>query len=242
MHAFSVGLLCFLLLQLNETLESICSVRGFPPLVISPRNRNLLFAMAQFSFVFSVESFAALYFDSYVFNPTATPAAPAAADGSSSSNSSSSSSNSTDKGGLFGGIPLQKLLEAEVLHQQLQQQQQQQDGSSSSTSRRRKHKETEEETKETANTPADVYTQLELFEVALWGDFYRDPETHRIVSSPPFPVCTPPPAAVPAAATAAAVACCSTSSSSCCCICYATAAAATAVPAAAAAAEAAAAA
>ncbi|OEH79453.1 u5 small nuclear protein [Cyclospora cayetanensis] len=120
--------------ELNETLETICSMRGLPPLVVSPRNRNLVFAMSQFSFVFSVESFAALYFDSYVFNPTATQA----------EGSSSSDANETDEVANEG-----------------------------------------DHTKD--DTPADVYTQLELFEIALWGDFYRDPETHRVVSAPPFP-------------------------------------------------------
>ncbi|XP_026194334.1 116 kDa U5 small nuclear ribonucleoprotein component, partial [Cyclospora cayetanensis] len=165
--------------ELNETLETICSMRGLPPLVVSPRNRNLVFAMSQFSFVFSVESFAALYFDSYVFNPTATQA----------EGSSSSDANVTPKAAaLFGGVSMEKLLKAEALQQQLQQQSQQ---GEARISRRKKHKETDEVANEgdhtKDDTPADVYTQLELFEIALWGDFYRDPETHRVVSAPPFP-------------------------------------------------------
>ncbi|KAL8273308.1 hypothetical protein Esti_002809 [Eimeria stiedai] len=164
--------------EINEALESICTVRGLPPLVISPHNRNLLFAMTQFSFVFSLDSFAALYFDSFVFNPSAKTAA-AAAD---------SSSSSSKDAPLFGGIPLQKLVEAEHLQQQLLLLQQQ-DGSSSS-SKKRNQKEAEVDVHAAAAAAAaasDLYTQMELFAVALWGDFYRDPETHTIQTAPPFP-------------------------------------------------------
>ncbi|CDI84214.1 hypothetical protein EAH_00014200 [Eimeria acervulina] len=181
--------------ELNETLETLCNVRGLERVVISPRNRNLLFSMSQFSFVFSVESFAALYFDSYVFNPTAAAAAAAAANangnaadnddskatGNSRNGSSSSSSSKNSSTALFGGVPLQKLLQEEALQQQQEY--------SSSSSRRKKQKEAEEEDLDAqqTSTPDDVYTQLELFEIALWGDFYRDPQTNKIVSSPPYP-------------------------------------------------------
>ncbi|EPT31050.1 elongation factor 2 family protein [Toxoplasma gondii ME49] len=51
--------------EVNSILEQVCEVRGRKPIVISPLNNNVLFAMGQFGLIFSTRSFAKLHIDNY---------------------------------------------------------------------------------------------------------------------------------------------------------------------------------
>ncbi|KFH08718.1 elongation factor 2 family protein, partial [Toxoplasma gondii MAS] len=51
--------------EVNSILEQVCEVRGREPIVISPLNNNVLFAMGQFGLIFSTRSFAKLHIDNY---------------------------------------------------------------------------------------------------------------------------------------------------------------------------------
>lgn len=164
-------------------------------MVVSPHNRNLLFAMTQFGSVFSVASFAAMYFE----NPSRAGAADALAGSASEVASAeralpkSALGRHGGQGGpsLFGGVDLRELQISEELRRQLSASEKEQERASKDKTDAKDGKEGDGAllTKALSQMQRDsVHVQQELFELALWGDFYRDPETNAITTKPPHPV------------------------------------------------------
>lgn len=165
--------------------------------------------MTQFGAVFSVSSFAAMYFDvqrrkaGRKEETESREAESATLDASQDesdrarpkSASSKNKSDSRSQGpALFGGIDVRELQINEELRRQLGASEKELDKLAKDKAEAKDPKEKDDEhngltAKALAQMQKDsLYVQQELFELALWGDFYRDPETNTITTKPPHPV------------------------------------------------------